>query len=208
MVLASPARRSRRIVSQLALCAAPLLSALSTFYWIEQDGRLEYGLVGGTVVFLAAPFWFFAFIALCDLLQNAAPRLAAWGPLPLAYGAVGAAAFGLDAVFADAFALTHDARMQAWAAHPLIFNLILFWPGPIVPLGLLILGILLLRYRAVPLWSGLLLALSGIAFPVSRIARVESIAHAADLMILIPMVYIAFVAPRAPDQNALHPKTA
>jgi hypothetical protein len=39
---------------------------------------------------------------------------------------------------------------------------------------------------------GVLLALGAIAFPVSRIPRIEILAHIADLLLLIPMIRIGY----------------
>jgi hypothetical protein len=57
---------------------------------------------------------------------------------------------------------------------------------------MLILGIQMLRKKVVPLGIALLLCIAGIAFPVSRISRIEIIAHIADLALLVPCLYISF----------------
>ncbi|MEZ4621976.1 MAG: hypothetical protein R2867_41595 [Caldilineaceae bacterium] len=59
--------------------------------------------------------------------------------------------------------------MQTWAQYPLPFNLTLFWPGPLFPLTLLVLGVLYWYTKTTPWWVALLLAAGGIAFPLSRI---------------------------------------
>jgi hypothetical protein len=43
----------------------------------------------------------------------------------------------------------------------------------------------------VPVWTAVLIALAGVAFPVSRIPRLAIVAHAADLLMLVPMGYVA-----------------
>jgi hypothetical protein len=69
-----------------------------------------------------------------------------------------------------------------------------FWlSGPAFPISILILGIMLSVKKAVPVWCGILLSLGGLLFPVSRILRIESVAHVVDLLMLIPAWYIAAV---------------
>ena len=47
-----------------------------------------------------------------------------------------------------------------------------------------------MRVRPVPRWVGALLCLSAIAFPASRIPRIDVVAHAADVLLLVPLVYV------------------
>ena len=68
--------------------------------------------------------------------------------------------------------------------------LFLFIPGSIFPLSLLVHGLMLARGRVVPTWVGLMLALGAAGFPISRFPRIELLAHAADLLLLIPLVWI------------------
>jgi hypothetical protein len=53
---------------------------------------------------------------------------------------------------------------------------------------LLVLGITLLRTKAVAAWIAILLFIGAIAFPASRIPRIEWIAHIADILLLVPTV--------------------
>jgi hypothetical protein len=117
------------------------------------------------------------------------PRYATWGLLIAIYGCIGGAAFGLEGLFGEAFRIPHDARREAWAQFPTTFNLTFFWPGPLFPLSLLILGAMLIRTRSIPLWAGLLICLGTIAIPASRIPRIALAARAADVLMLIPLAY-------------------
>ena len=87
------------------------------------------------------------------------------------------------------FRTTCARRRAAWAQFPTTFNLTFFWPGPLFPLSLLILGAMLIRTKSIPLWAGLLICLAAIAFPVSRIPRIPLVAHAADVLMLVPLAY-------------------
>jgi hypothetical protein len=60
-----------------------------------------------------------------------------------------------------------------------------------MPISLVALGVDLAWSKLAPLWLGALLIISGAAFPLSRITRTESIAHAADALILIAFAALA-----------------
>jgi hypothetical protein len=55
---------------------------------------------------------------------------------------------------------------------------------------MLLLGINLVRTRTVHLWIGLLLCVAAVAFPLSRIQRIEMVAHITDVLLLIPTTYL------------------
>lgn len=167
---------------------APLLSALSTFYW--QEG--EYGVTGGTILSLAMVFWVLAFVALFGLLKNKAPWYSSIGMILAIYGCISGVCFALLGLFSEAFQISHETYLATAAQYELGFNLLLFWPGPLFPLSLLVLGAVLWYKKALPLWVAGLLILGGIAFPVSRIPRIESIAHAADLLLTIPLLFVGY----------------
>jgi hypothetical protein len=173
----------------LSLILAPALFATSTFFWVQANGRIEYGAIGGTIIAIATVFWIPAFIGLFDLVKDRMPRYATWGLLVAIYGCIGGAAFGLEGLFAEAFRIPHDVRREAWAQFPTTFNLTFFWPGPLFPLSLLILGAMLIRTKSLPLWAGLLICVAAIAFPVSRIPRISLVAHVADVLMLVPLAY-------------------
>jgi hypothetical protein len=181
---------TERTVWGLSLILAPALFGTSTFFWVHANGRIEYGAIGGTIIAIATVFWIPAFIGLFDLVKERMPRYASWGLLVAVYGCIGGAAFGLEGLFAEAFRIPHDVRREAWAQFPVAFNLTFFWPGPLFPLSLLALGAALIRTRSIPLWAGTLICLAAIAFPVSRIPRIRLVAHAADVLMLVPLAYM------------------
>jgi hypothetical protein len=186
-------RKAQRRLWGLSLILAPALFAASTFFWIHSSGRIEYGVIGGTIIAVASVFWIPAFIGLFDLVEERLPRYATWGLLAAIYGCIGGAAFGLEGVFAEAFRIPHDVRREAWTQFPMMFNLTFFWPGPLFPLSLLVLGATLIRTKSIPWWSGVLMCLAAIAFPVSRIPRLSIVAHAADALMLIPLAYTGLI---------------
>ena len=182
-------RDPQRTLWGLSLILAPALFAASTFFWIHAGRRVEYGAIGGTLIALATVFWIPAFMGLFELLRHAMPRYATWGLLIAIYACIGGAAFGLDGLFAEAYRIPHEVRRAAWAEFPASFNLTFFWPGPLFPLSLLILGAMLVRTKSIPTWAGVLICVAAIAFPVSRIARLDLVGHAADVLMLVPLAH-------------------
>ena len=88
-----------------------------------------------------------------------------------------------------------------------------YLPGILFPLTLLVFGGLLLRARVVPVWCGVLICLGAIAFPTSRIPRIQWIALLADLSLLVPLFWMSWqhfrrgLGQGVPDQAA-NPATA
>jgi hypothetical protein len=187
-------------VTGICLIIAPVLFALSTFFWSVG----EYGVYGGAVLAVAMVFWIPAFIALFSLLRLRMPRYAAWALLPAWYGCVSGSLFGFQGVYSAALGIDNQMERVAYSQYPLSFNLTLFWPGPLFPISLLVLGVCLLWTRVVPVWAAALLCLSGVAFPVSRIQRIEWVAHVSDALLLIPTVYLAWqiLRRRSPSPSA------
>jgi hypothetical protein len=172
----------------ISLMIAPLLSVTSTFFW--ESGK--YGITGGTLLTLSIVFWIMAFIALFDLLKEKMPNYASIGLLVAIYGCVSGINFGFVGVYSEVFNIDHTTYLKAAADHPLSFNLLLFWSGPLFPLSLLVLGIILISKKIVPAWVGFLICLGALAFPVSRILRIEWIAHISDALLAIPLVFIGW----------------
>jgi hypothetical protein len=173
-------------ISSLSLVIAPLLFGASTFFWTNG----EYGVTGGTVLALATVFWIMAFVTLFDKLKPEMPLYSSIGLVIAIYGSISGNNFGMVGVFSEAFDISHDTYLNKASEYPLGFNLLLFWAGPLFPLSLFVLGINLMRKKVVPGWVGIMICLGAIAFPLSRIPRIEMIAHAADLLIAIPLISI------------------
>ena len=191
MMTSLVANRSERRIQIASLILAPTLFTVSTFFWRDVAGRTEYGAWGGTLIALGSVVWVPALRALFDLVRPQMPRFAVWGWLAALYGLFGGFAFGLEGLFADVFQLSHSVRQAAWSQFPTLFNLTFFWPGPLFPLSLVALAVVFLRTRVVPPWVAVLLALAGLAFPASRIPRLALVAHAADVLMLLPLTYVA-----------------
>jgi hypothetical protein len=172
----------------LALVAGPLTVACSTFLW--QDGN--YGITGATLMASGIVTWLYGFVGLYPHLAERAPILA---PLWLATAIVGTLAgvmFGARDFFETIFGIDRQQGLELYSEHPVESAVLLFQTGPAFPASILLLGLLLLRLRLIPLWVSALLMTGAVAFPISRITRIPDIAHAADLLLLIPSTYLAW----------------
>jgi hypothetical protein len=176
---------------RVSLILAPLLYAVSGFFWINGG---QYSVTCGVFIITGSFFWIFAFEGLFDLFRDKSQAYTVWGKVIAIYGcACGGICFGLQGMFAEMFNISHTAMLQALARYPVASNLLFWAAGPAFPLSILVLGIMLWVKRLVPWWCGILFALGGLLFPVSRILRIENIAHLVDLLMLIPAWYIAII---------------
>ena len=174
---------------KVSLFLAPLIFSLSTFFW--KNG--EYGVVGGTFLFLASVFWIPAFTGLFGLLKQKMPVYATWGLLIAIFSCFVGANFGFVGVYAEVFNIDHQTYIHEFAKYPVSSNLLLFATGPIFPLGMFVLAINLWRTRSVAGWLGFLLCIGAIIFPISRILRFPILANLADLFLLIPLICIGSI---------------
>lgn len=177
---------AEKTVWGLCLIIAPALMAVSSFFW--QNGR--YNATGGTLVVIDTLFLIPAFIALFSFVKPAYPRYAAWGQLIAILGCIAGANFGFADFYAHAFNIPHQTYLNTLANYPVASNLLLFQTGPLVPLSLLVLSIVLLRLRAVDTWVAVLMCAGAIMFPLSRISRNGVLAHISDTLWLVPLAYI------------------
>jgi hypothetical protein len=188
-----------RVVWGISMICAPLLFGMSTFLW--QDG--QYGANGGTMVVVATVFWIASFMGLFELLKFKTPVYASIGLLVAIAGCVSGANFGFAGAFNDIFSISHQHYLEQLSEFPAVAGILLFWSGPIFPLSLFVLGIVLIKTKSVPSWAGILISLAGIAFPLSRITRVEWIAHLCDGLMFIPLCFLGFkyILGSMPHQN-------
>lgn len=115
------------------------------------------------------------------------PNYAGWGLLTAIVGFISGVGFAFTGVYTEIFSISHESYIAGFSKYPVASNLLLFQTGPLAPLSLIVLGIVFLKTRVVKLHVGLLIALGGIAFPLSRISRIEWVAHFADTLLLIPL---------------------
>lgn len=173
-----------------SLVAGPCLLAASTFFW-NAEGRL--GVTGGTLTALALVFWLYGLIGLYAEIQRRLPVYGAIALLLTVYGALGGMSFGFQGFFEASFQVPKDASLAAVNAYPLPADLLLWWAGPAFPVALLALGAALLRTGLAPRWTAVLICLGAVAFPASRIPRLEWVAHVCDAALALPFVYLGAV---------------
>lgn len=169
-----------------SLIIAPALMAVSSFYW--DNGR--YSATGGTLVVLYCLFLIPAFMGLFSLVKGKYPRYAAWGQLAATIGCIAGANFGFADFFAHAFNIPHQTYLDTLAKYPVAANLLLFQTGPLVPLSLLVLAVVLLRLRTVDNWLAVVMCAAAIMFPLSRISRNEILAHINDALWFASLAYV------------------
>ncbi|MEV0720885.1 hypothetical protein [Asanoa sp. NPDC050611] len=178
-----------RLPYAACLVIGPALFTAADLFWV---GEAEYGLVAGTLLVLGSVAWVVGFAGIAAAIRPYAPRVAGWGMLLASYGAVcGGAAFGLQGVLNAIYGISHDQALAALGDHPVAANVIFWVGGPAFPITLLLLAVYLLASRRVPAWTGILLAAGAVLFPVARIPRIELVALAVDLLLLIPALYLA-----------------
>ena len=171
-----------------SLIIASVLLVISTFFW--QGG--EVGITGGTIQVFSCIFWLPGLFGLLSLLRPAMPRLAAWMSIAATIACIGGNNWGMDGLFFQVYR-----ELGASATHETVYAtmgpaaiLTLQFPGLFFPLTLIVTGIALFRSKRVPAWCGLCLAIGGLAFPISRIPRIETLAHLADLLLFIPALVL------------------
>ncbi|TQM36418.1 hypothetical protein [Pseudonocardia cypriaca] len=163
-----------------SLVLGPLLLAASTFFWV--DGR--YGVVGGVLVALSSATWVYGLVGAWERLHPRLPAATAAGLVLTLLGTFGGIAFGLQGFFEGAFGVSSAESLAAVDQHPVAAWLALWGAGPLFPLSLVLLGAALLWTRLVPRPVAVALMIAGIAFPLSRIGRIDLVAHAVDVVLL------------------------
>lgn len=177
----------------LATIAAPVLLLGSTIAYLAEDG-INDGVIGGTVGIWSTFALAVAFTGIYRMIEPRAPRI---GPIFAALTLVGMAAgtlFNLQAMYLAAYdndLLTDAMDGTLPDVSPLTFFAFLPW-GWLAPVAFVATGILLWRTRTVPTWSALLLVLGGILFIASRPARIEPLAIACDIALVLALVPIGW----------------
>ncbi|MGW0434719.1 hypothetical protein ACWDV4_19560 [Micromonospora sp. NPDC003197] len=179
------------------LILGPALNLLAGFFW-ESDRQ---GVTAGTLIVLSTGLWLIGLLGLYDRLRPLAPRFVAVA-VPLAvFATVGGLAFGFQSIYEGMFDVSHAEAVEQLNHYPFTANSLYWLAGPMFPLTLFLLGAMLLKLRAAPLPVSVLIMLGALAFPLSRITREPTIAHVADVLLLLPFLYLA-VRSRLPGRPA------
>jgi hypothetical protein len=170
----------------ISLIIGPALFTASTFFWTNG----EYSVPSATLIIFSMFFWIPAFSGLFALLKNKMPYYSVWGLWIAVYGCISGCGFAFLGYFASLFNISHQQYIQTLSDYSISSQILLFAAGPLFPLSILLLGINLVRTKSVHVVIGVLLCFAAIAFPLSRVQRIEMVAHIADVLLLIPTVYL------------------
>jgi len=166
-----------------ACVAAPVLLLASTISYITAGDGMNSGEAGGAIQVWAMIAFALVVVYLARELELPAPRAAAALTVVGLIGVAGGVGYGIDSIQAAIFD-TGSIQETDSAAAPLALQL----PGVLFPLGLIGLGVMLVRTGAVARWSGWTLAAGGLLFPLSRIPDIEALAVVADALLVIALV--------------------
>lgn len=157
----------------------------------------DYGVTGGALLTLAMVPWTYGLFGEYERLRSRLPRLSALWLLYLLYGVLGGITFGFRGFYDGAFQATTAESARVLSAHPVEAQALLWFSGPAFPLSLLLLAAALAVTRLSPRWTAVVLAVGAVAFPVSRIPRVEWVGHLADVLLLVACASLAWARWRA-----------
>lgn len=175
---------------------APLFLVISQFFWI--NGVLS--TTAGALQILSFLFWIFAFQGMFEQIKDQYPKYAVFGFFLAVYGCLAGNNFGVDGIFIDAYKeIVNDPAAHFNAKQGPTAFIAFFIPGALAPLNWLILGILFFIHKKIPVWAAIMLIIAGIGFPLSRIPRIDWVAHLDNALLLISMVIIAFKFYRTKD---------
>jgi len=185
--LSTKSSQLEKKVEGFCLIIAPLLFAASTFFW--RDG--EYGMEAAILIIFSMFFWIPGLTGLFSLVRNEMPRYAVWGLWVAVFGCISGICFAFLGYLVTVFNISHEQYLNSLSHYPVTSQILLFGSGPLFPLSILVLGINLMLKRSLPTWICILFCFAALAFPLSRIPRIEWMAHIADLAMLVPSAAIA-----------------
>lgn len=128
-----------------------------------------------------------------ETLRARRPVYASVVQLMLVYEAIEGAAFGVRGFYDELFSFSREQSVQALTRFGLRADLVFYWPGPLFPLSLLVIGIGLVRARTAPLWTSIVVCAVGVLFPLSRVPRVSWFAHVVDALIVVAFAYLGYL---------------
>jgi hypothetical protein len=182
-----------------AMIIGPLLLFISTLTY-SAGGGINSDRLGGVIQVYAMATWIMVLMGLTRLVAARWPRATAVLTAAGAIGVAGGVAYGIDSI--------HVAETGRSAEEMGIGALALYLPGLLFPLSQIGFGAMLARDRVAPRWSGLLLVIAAILFPVSRIGSIEPLAIAADslfVIALVPLGWQLLAGGFVPDATAVAP---
>ncbi|MCB0665039.1 MAG: hypothetical protein KDC80_04420 [Saprospiraceae bacterium] len=173
----------------ICLILAPLLIACAQFFW--HNGLVT--TVGGVLQVLSFTCWIFAFQGMFQVLKEDLPRYAVIGFALAVYACIGGNNFGVDGIYVEAMGITNlDAAGSVLEQIGFPTAIYLFIPGALFPLSMIILGIQLWRFRKVSPVTSLIFCIGALCFPLSRIPRIDLLAHLDNLLLIVAHLMVAW----------------
>lgn len=180
-------KRWQRNLWMVATILAPTLLAISQFFWV--NGVLTP--TAGALQVLSFLFWIFAFQGMFEQIKDDYPRYAVLGFFIAVYGCLAGNNFGVDGIYIGAFKNVAPELGLSFNAKsgPAAF-VAFFIPGALAPLSWFVLGILFLIKKKLPAWVAAMMIVAAIGFPLSRIPRIDLLAHIDNGLLLASMLLI------------------
>ena len=184
------ADRLQEKVAGVCLIAAPLLWAPTTIFEYSSKGMLFWaGFLGLVIYILFIP----GLLGIARLLRQPSPRLSVVVGLLIAAGCVAGASFQTTLLheWAARTAGTPEAMMATImeVTEGRVYPVLLIFSIQF-PISLLTLGVGLFRTHTAPTWVAVLLAIGAIVFPVGHIGTIQLVAHLAEFILLVPLVWL------------------
>ncbi|MGH2589134.1 MAG: hypothetical protein ACRDJE_29780 [Dehalococcoidia bacterium] len=183
------ADRLQEKVAGACLIVGALLMTPNTFFEYREGTLFWAGLVGVVAYICLVP----GLLGVARLLRQRAPRLSVLGGLLVTIGTVGGAIFAAAPMFewAEREAGTPEAMMVAITdvLEGQVFPVLVTF-GALFPISLVLLSVGLFRTGVVPKWVAMLLGTGAVVFPAGHIGESELITHLAELVLLVPFVWI------------------
>ena len=195
------ADRMQEKVAGVCLIVGALLWAPATQF--EYSGGLFWAGVFGLVIYiLFVP----GLLGIARLLRQPSPRLSVVVGLLIAAGCVGGASFhtALLHEWAARTAGTPEAMMAAImeVTEGRVFPVLVIFSIQF-PISLLTLSVGLFRSRTAPTWVAVLLAIGAVVFPVGHIGTIQLVSHLAEVILLVPLVWLGLRLLRGVPQQVV-----
>ena len=182
------AERLQEKVAGVCLIAGALLLAPATQF--EYSGGLFWAGVFGLVShILFVP----GLLGIARLLRQPSPRLSVVAGLLVAAGCVGGASFQVAMLheWAALMAGTPESMMAAImeVTEGRVFPVLVIF-GIQFPIALLTLSVGLFRTSTAPTWVAALLGIAVILWPIGHIGSIQLVQHLAEVILLVPLVWL------------------
>jgi hypothetical protein len=170
-----------------AIVTAPILLLLSSIAFAA-GGGIDDDQLGGAIQVYAFAAFALAFVGLRGMVENEFPRGSAALTLVGVVGAIGGSCFGIVAITSE----LNGIHLQD--AQDVSVQLALFLPGNLFAPALIGFGLALHHARVGRPISAPALIVGAVLFPISRIATIEPLAIAADLILVLALVSLGRTA--------------